>query len=385
MFKIQEFSQKTGVSKRMLRYLEDQGLLMPNRKGNDYRIYQNHHIEEIRWIQFWQRLGFSLVQIKSLKNISPLNFEGQLEELLAKKKQELERHATQVSTLRKVVKKIRDLDQRDSPLDLRKDFNSVETWTSGAREEFFTQLITQERVVYGGFPEVDSVAESILSQMKAMGFDLAVKSCEIMKVGEALQNLPTTEVIVWERKSDYAYFFVAIPETILSEDMAEHFEDSLYVAYQGALDSAFYPGRMHQVGRLFNIQDILQLSANHEITFRCTFSLKLRDHLYDFYIFVPFQFVHASRNGLSRESSALGRILQNSVLELTDEKILDKTRKVSNQEYLLTAFLVDAETRHRMFSLLSADAKQSVMKEMEALVARIQASWSGSGRSPSRV
>jgi MerR family Zn(II)-responsive transcriptional regulator of zntA len=376
MFKIQEFSQKTGVSKRMLRYLEDQGLLMPSRKGNDYRIYQSHHLEEIRWIQFWQRLGFSLLQIKSLKNLSPSKFEGQLEELLERKKQELASHSTQVSTIRGVIKKIRDLDQCGSQLDLRKDFNSVETWTASVRDEFFTQIINQDRVVYGKFPEMESVVDSTISQMKTASFNLSVKSCEIMKVGGALQQLPSTEVIVWERKSDYTYFFAAIPENILSEDFADHFEDSLYSAYQVAIDSAFYPGKMHQVGRLFNARDILQISASHEITFRCTLTLKWNDNLYDFFTFVPFQFVHASRNGLSHESSGLGRTLQKSVLELTDEQILDKTKQIPNQDYLITAFLVDAETRHKMFNVLSAEAKQSVMKDMAALVEGIRTSWS---------
>ncbi len=70
MFKIQEFSERTGISKRMLRYLEEQGLLIPERRENDYRLYTAEHLSEIRWILFWQRLGFSFVQIKSILHLS---------------------------------------------------------------------------------------------------------------------------------------------------------------------------------------------------------------------------------------------------------------------------------------------------------------------------
>ncbi len=48
MFKIQEFSKKTVVSKRRLRYLEDQSLLIPDRSDNEYRIYLAHHLDEIK-------------------------------------------------------------------------------------------------------------------------------------------------------------------------------------------------------------------------------------------------------------------------------------------------------------------------------------------------
>jgi MerR family copper efflux transcriptional regulator len=145
MFKIQEFSKKTGISKRMLRYLEDQGLLIPDRTDNDYRVYKMKHLEEIRWIQFWQRLGFSLIQIKTLKTLPPGKFEGPLEELLTKKTEELTKYAEQLSNIKQVIKKIR----AQEPIDIQKDIETLESWTFTTREDFFSQVmdLTEDQIL----------------------------------------------------------------------------------------------------------------------------------------------------------------------------------------------------------------------------------------------
>ena len=64
--KISELSQITGVSPRMLRYFEQQGLLVPDRKDNDYRFYSTKHREQVIQIREWQRLGLTLNEIKKL-------------------------------------------------------------------------------------------------------------------------------------------------------------------------------------------------------------------------------------------------------------------------------------------------------------------------------
>ncbi|WP_440102312.1 MerR family transcriptional regulator [Streptosporangium sp. H16] len=44
---IGELSRLTGVSTRLLRYYEDQGLLHPERDGNDYRRYRPESVERV--------------------------------------------------------------------------------------------------------------------------------------------------------------------------------------------------------------------------------------------------------------------------------------------------------------------------------------------------
>jgi len=145
MFKIQEFSKITGISKRMLRYLEDQGLLIPDRNDNDYRVYHANHLEEIRWIQFWQRLGFSLIQIKTLKTLPPEKFEAQLEDLLTKKIEELSKHSQQLLTIKHVIKKIR----AQEPIDIQNDIETLESWTFTTREDFLSQIteLTEDQIL----------------------------------------------------------------------------------------------------------------------------------------------------------------------------------------------------------------------------------------------
>lgn len=66
MYQIKEFSQTVGLSLRMLRYIEDAGLLIPKRSENNYRIYQNTQVNEAKVIVKLQSLGFQLKEIKNL-------------------------------------------------------------------------------------------------------------------------------------------------------------------------------------------------------------------------------------------------------------------------------------------------------------------------------
>lgn len=66
MITIKDFSEKTGFSVRMLRYLEEFDLLKPSRGDNNYRYYQADQIESARKMRQMQNLGFQLNEIKLL-------------------------------------------------------------------------------------------------------------------------------------------------------------------------------------------------------------------------------------------------------------------------------------------------------------------------------
>ncbi|OIV35675.1 MerR family transcriptional regulator [Mangrovactinospora gilvigrisea] len=49
--RIGELSRKTGVSERLLRYYEEQGLLRPRRRPSGYREYAESDVETVRTIR----------------------------------------------------------------------------------------------------------------------------------------------------------------------------------------------------------------------------------------------------------------------------------------------------------------------------------------------
>ena len=48
--RIGELADRTGVSRRLLRYYEEQGLLAPSRTDNGYREYGESHVDVVRQI-----------------------------------------------------------------------------------------------------------------------------------------------------------------------------------------------------------------------------------------------------------------------------------------------------------------------------------------------
>lgn len=66
--KISELSKKTGISQRMLRYFEHEGLLDPLRTTAAYREYESSDETQVLEIREWQRLGLTLKEIKKLKS-----------------------------------------------------------------------------------------------------------------------------------------------------------------------------------------------------------------------------------------------------------------------------------------------------------------------------
>ena len=49
--KIGDLARRTGSTTRQLRYYEEQGLLEPDRSGNNYRDYGDEAIEQVRQIK----------------------------------------------------------------------------------------------------------------------------------------------------------------------------------------------------------------------------------------------------------------------------------------------------------------------------------------------
>lgn len=61
--RIGELSARTGVSQRLLRYYEDQGLLAPLRESSGYRQYRDTDIDRVRRIRALLAAGLGTVTI----------------------------------------------------------------------------------------------------------------------------------------------------------------------------------------------------------------------------------------------------------------------------------------------------------------------------------
>lgn len=66
--RIGELSERTGVSVRMLRHYETQGLLHPARRASGYRDYGPGDVEAVRRILLLNRAGIPLDRVRSLLN-----------------------------------------------------------------------------------------------------------------------------------------------------------------------------------------------------------------------------------------------------------------------------------------------------------------------------
>lgn len=63
--RIGELEDRTGVSTRLLRYYEAQGLLRADRDGNGYRLYSESAVEQVLLIRELLESGFTTELIRS--------------------------------------------------------------------------------------------------------------------------------------------------------------------------------------------------------------------------------------------------------------------------------------------------------------------------------
>lgn len=67
--RIGELAERTGVSTRLLRYYEEQGLIAPERSGNSYRSYAEADVPVVRRIALLIRSGVPTRLIRALLDL----------------------------------------------------------------------------------------------------------------------------------------------------------------------------------------------------------------------------------------------------------------------------------------------------------------------------
>lgn len=67
---IGQLARQTGYSAAMIRYFEKHGVITPaHRNPAGYRLFELHHVKELKFVAEMQALGFYAEHIKSLREI----------------------------------------------------------------------------------------------------------------------------------------------------------------------------------------------------------------------------------------------------------------------------------------------------------------------------
>lgn len=116
LYKINELVKKTGLTKETIRYYEDMDLIRPvKRDKNNYRLYSDEVVEQLSYIAVGKKLGFTLNEIKMiLEEDLYRNSIKDVETLVIKKADEIERKLasleTQLKTLNEIKDKLKSMD-----------------------------------------------------------------------------------------------------------------------------------------------------------------------------------------------------------------------------------------------------------------------------------
>ena len=63
---INEIAKELNITKRAIKYYEEQGLLKVAKDSNGYRNYTKQDVETLRMISIYRKLGISISDIKKL-------------------------------------------------------------------------------------------------------------------------------------------------------------------------------------------------------------------------------------------------------------------------------------------------------------------------------
>ena len=66
---IGQASEVSGLPAKTIRYYEDIGLVVADRRGNGYRHYEDDHVHKLRFLQRARSLGFSVGQCRNLLSL----------------------------------------------------------------------------------------------------------------------------------------------------------------------------------------------------------------------------------------------------------------------------------------------------------------------------
>ena len=107
--RIQDLSQKTGVTAKAIRYYEEIGLLpAPARAHNNYRKYSEQDVERLRLVAGARRLDLSLDEIREILDLRDRR-EAPCRVLLERLEHKADDVAERIRNLQQMERELRDL------------------------------------------------------------------------------------------------------------------------------------------------------------------------------------------------------------------------------------------------------------------------------------
>lgn len=121
MYKINEITKLTGLSRSTLLYYERIELVVPEKElNNDYRLYSEVDLKDLKKVCMYRDMGLPLIEIKDIIHGINTNIKGILEK-------QLEKINSQIQLLREQQKRILDIIRVDD-LSLNTRYMDKETW-----------------------------------------------------------------------------------------------------------------------------------------------------------------------------------------------------------------------------------------------------------------
>ncbi len=260
MIKIKNFAEQTGYSIRMLRYLEEIGLLTPSRDHNSYRIYNVNQVEEANWIKKLQDLGIQLKEIKELYSDDQKVQLKVLESALSREQEIAEIKSDTIPVLKNIIEFI------------KKEGNELKTYfevgralpkkmrTLGGDEKF-------HRTAYN-IPILKNIYEDHLT----IDANIDLIATDLMKFSEWFDNCDyIPDVFTVLRESSFVF----------GKDINQGFIQGYEKAWKKFLPEMGFK-RLDD----FIKEDVSQLMGPHDIIIRSTF--KYKDTGVDGEIIIPY-------------------------------------------------------------------------------------------------
>lgn len=186
---IHELAKLSGITTRTLRYYDEIGLLIPEkRRDTGYRIYHQQHIDRLQQILFYRELDMPLDQIKDILNaegFEQLKSLRQHQDALLLKKQYIN---GLLETVKKTIESIED----GLTMTNEEKFEGFKQQIINENECYYGEEIRNkygEGSVLGTYSMVRNMTEEQYQTMQAIEGTLLASLQEAMKEGDPASEL----------------------------------------------------------------------------------------------------------------------------------------------------------------------------------------------------
>lgn len=186
---IHELAKLSGITTRTLRYYDEIGLLIPEkRRDTGYRIYHHQHIDRLQQILFYRELDMPLDQIKDILNaegFEQLKSLRQHQDALLLKKQYIN---GLLETVTKTIESIED----GITMTNEEKFEGFKQQIINENERYYGEEIRNkygEDSVLGTYSMVRNMTEEQYQTMQAIEGTLLASLQEAMKEGNPASEL----------------------------------------------------------------------------------------------------------------------------------------------------------------------------------------------------